>query len=67
MTARTVPLLPALRQWRREIRGGRHACTFDALWAAACEDANAREWLQYGFPTFATRALERARLYRWAV
>ena len=29
-------------------------------------DANAQEWLQCGFPTFATRALERGRFYRWA-
>ena len=67
MNARVITLLPALRTWRREVRdGGRAADTFDLLWAAAAEEANAEEWLHDGFPTLATRALEFARLFRRA-
>ena len=40
--------------------------TFDALWAAACEEATAVEWFNDGLLAFAAHALERARFYRWA-
>ena len=60
-------LLPALRQWRREIRDGlRTPYAFDALWIAACEEATAVEWFTDDLPAFAMRALERARFYQWA-
>ena len=36
---------PALRAWREELRRGeRTPATFDALWRAACEEANALEF-----------------------
>ena len=67
MTARVVPLLPALRQWRREVRDGlRTPYAFDALWIAACEEATAVEWFTNDLPGFAMRSLERARFYQWA-
>ena len=36
---------PALDAWARELRAGdRTRTTFDPLWRAACEEANAREF-----------------------
>ena len=67
VTTRSVPLVPALRHWRREIRDSlRTTYSFDALWAAACEEATAVEWFNDALPAFAMRALERARFYQWA-
>ena len=37
---------PALDAWGRELRAGdRTRATFDPLWAAACSEASAREFL----------------------
>ena len=67
MTARIVPLLSGLRQWRREVRDGlRTPYAFDALWIAACEEATAVEWFTDDLPAFAMRSLARARFYRQA-
>lgn len=45
---------PALDAWRRELaRGERTPTTFDPLWRAACEEANALEALAAGLPGLA--------------
>ena len=37
---------PALEAWHEELRAGeRTRATFDPLWAAACSEASAREFL----------------------
>jgi len=36
---------PALEAWQRELREGKRTrATYDALWRAACTEANAREF-----------------------
>jgi hypothetical protein len=45
---------PALDAWRRELAAGeRTRTTFDALWRAACEEANALEAAAAGLPQLA--------------
>lgn len=40
---------PALELWWDELRAGKRTrTTFDPLWAAACEEMNAKEWLETG-------------------
>ena len=52
---------PALRTWRREVRDGRRRPdTFDALWAAACEETSAEELLAAELPTLARARLDEA-------
>ncbi len=43
---RRTPSYPALAAWWRELRAGeRTRTTFDPLWAAACSEASAGEFL----------------------
>ena len=43
---RRAGLYPALAAWQRELRRGeRTTTTLDPLWAAACSEASAREFL----------------------
>ena len=52
---------PALDLWRYEIRKGQRTTTmFDTLWAAACEEAAAREFCQDGIPYSAATSLRRS-------
>lgn len=62
---------PALDAWRAELRAGqRTPTTFDALWRAACEEANALEAHAAGLPGLAlgfqhdARAIIRAEIRR---
>ena len=51
---------PALAAWRDELRRGeRTSTTFDALWRAACHQANAREF--ENIPELQARFLEDAQ------
>ncbi len=52
----------ALDAWRQELRAGqRTATTFDALWRAACAEANAREAEAMGLPGLAVAFQRDAR------
>ena len=45
---------PALDLWRYELRKGIRAATaMDALWAAACEEMTARDFIMDGLPEVA--------------
>ena len=45
---------PALNLWQYELRKGiRTATTMDALWAAACEEMTARDFINDGLPEVA--------------
>jgi len=53
---------PALTAWRAELAAGeRTPTTFDALWRAACEEANALEAHAAGLPGLAVAFLVDAR------
>ncbi len=52
---------PALAEWHRQVRAeSRSRTTFDTLWAAACEEAWAREHCQDGIPVSAATSLRRS-------
>ena len=52
---------PALNLWRDAIHSGKRTPTrFDALWAAACEECNAREFVRAGLPLLVQSCLRRA-------
>ncbi len=53
---------PALETWRAELaRGERTRTTFDAVWRAACAEANAAEAFSAGVPGLAGDFLADAR------